>query len=309
MRILFIVGLCISLNISVHAQDNNKPYTEMTIQELRLIEPDSLSKSDKKQYKKALKAARKAEKKRIKAEKKAERARKKAEKKRLKAEAKVRKKALKQARKVYKYANTIYEDTYFIKDDFEATIQIRGANTQKYDMQTLGRLGNGGNITYFLRSFYNPSTGLITTQLYATVKFSEAVVNADMQNPTISPELYAAQHGWWKGFHSASLRGGIALRFNPIRRRADTYCEYYCSFHEEFAIDLLTASVIQAANTDTSLDIKINSQRAGSMILSVPWLYLTAYLARLSELDTTLADYGAKAKAEMEKMRLDASPP
>ena len=92
MRTVSIILLCFCFAFSGLAQDGDKAYADMTIEELQSIDTDSLSKSDRRKHKKALRAAKAAEKKRLTAEKKAAKARERAEKKRLAAEKRAEKK-------------------------------------------------------------------------------------------------------------------------------------------------------------------------------------------------------------------------
>lgn len=294
MKHILVLSAFLIFAAPAEAQDPI-PYDQMSYEELQQVEQTQLSKTDKKAWKKAYRKAEKAF-------KKAEKTRQKVEKKRAKAEAKRNAKVRKAVNRQLSAINSSYAKASIYKDDFEANLRIRGKQNSQSDWDTISVLGTGGQIRYFLRSFYNPAQNELLTQAYVTVQFQRVVDQAHLDKSGLSPARYARRKGWFYGYSRAALRGGKVAPFNVISHNAPT-CAYYCKFNEEYAVTLNLPDILRAIEAETNLDIKISANNAPSLILTIPYYYMVGYILKLADTDSRLSDLRTTAQVKINAIK------
>ena len=127
MKRLVFICLFLSLSAASFAQDQpSKPFKEMTLAELQLVDTNGLNEKAKRDYKKYLKrktkGLRKAEKARVRAQKK----RAKTERKKLAKIEKKKRKARKRAQRRLDHIFSVYNGTAISQDEFETDVNISG---------------------------------------------------------------------------------------------------------------------------------------------------------------------------------------
>jgi len=306
MKQLIVIIALFVFTLAADAQmEPQKPYSEMTLEELKAVNTQKLPKAAKKAHKKALTAAKKAEKARIKAQKraakerkKAEMARKRAEAKRLKAEKKRKAKAQKAVQKKLKKVAKAYRNTKIIADEFSAQIEIEGP-------MNFTRKGNFSDFLasqpipkFLLRSFFDPETGHHNLQAYVHHGVSDSNFNSDhLVILGISKEEYARRKGFWQNFSSASLKGGIKRRVHIVRQSGKDCNDIYCYFNEDVVVNLSIDDLTKSLSEKTELAFRL-AGRDKSLIIRIPHDYLVGFAWRLSELNSgqsvfaTLAEEG-----------------
>lgn len=279
MRIFIIICFCLGLNYIAHGQDSDTSYTEMTIQELQSVNPDALSKSDKKLYKKALKAAKKAENKRIKAKKKADRARKKAEKKRLKAEVKKRKKHNKLIKARIKLIETVQAKVWYQKDEFKKHGQFFGP---LYPPQSkfLFETGLRKPWDYHMRTM-NQADG--SPVLQAIISLNATYIK-DIYSGTGEPYYRmlmreANHYGYWQHYNRATLPGGNALQVLSGSKYLDQCTLERCDFREDVILPISDKMLTALLVNMQSIRIKISSSSSGAYhIVNLDPAYIVGFL-------------------------------
>ncbi|MBL4837447.1 MAG: hypothetical protein JKY34_07695 [Kordiimonadaceae bacterium] len=290
MKILFIALALVTFSTLSIADEPQKPFTDMTYVELQQVDKESLSKAEKKTYKKAYKAAQKAQKKaekaRIKAERKAEKARKKEEKALLKAQRK-REKAIK---KKMKSVNRFYAKTRRVDDEFSANIQVRGPKV--FVETSFLKALNGPVPKYALVSLIDPQTHEHSLNLYVSTSKTEYEVNISyLKAFAISLDEYAEQNGIWSHFSRAVLRGGVRRNVLLAQKYADPCSPVVCTFTEDYIVELQTVDLESALAQKTTLAIKMTSdKRIDPIVVYIPYDYLVGYGLKLADVSPSLAE-------------------
>ncbi len=262
-----------------------KPFNHMTYQELEAINTDSLSKDEKKQFKKAYKIAKKAEKKRRYEEKK-----------RRKAQAKAREKHNKAIYKQIKIMEDSYNGSSIIRDDFEAYVRVVGQTY--YDGFGGIILGLGEKPELFLRTLFYPKTGKTIVQLQVRKQYIVSeMTDANLKRIKSTPEKYATRRGYWKRYTRATLRGGLERQLEPTKRYVAGCHAAYCTFTEEFAVELKGEDLSPSLNNYQPLEVKVTPNKGNPFIATLPSLYVVGFLERLSEVDPVLAAIQPKVSA------------
>lgn len=284
MRFLLILCLCFFFNFSISAQSTQTTYTNMSLQELKSIDASSLSKADKKLYKKALKAAKKAEKKRIKEAQRAEQARIKAENKRKREKEKQRRKDHRFARNLQKTMQNIYELSRIERDDFESYFQVKGA-IFKQDSGFWGEGKFGPPANYFVNIYYTPGTKEFSFILSVSKPFYLNDVDSTyFEVNQIRPEYYANINNLWPDYFRATLKGGIERNISPVSQ-GFVKCDPRCLFMEAVAINIEYKDLISTLSEMQDLELKISGKSGDSFILSISTGYVIGLLQRMIELD------------------------
>ncbi|MEX0300641.1 MAG: hypothetical protein AB3N28_16320 [Kordiimonas sp.] len=265
--------------------DDTASYNDMTYDQLKLVKPNTLSKADKKAWKKAYKKAEKAHKNEV-------RKRKKAVVKRKKAERKAAKKRRKLLTKRLKDFEKSYSKTRILSDEYEPSIRVVGHNNSWQANSSLKFLLSTPPATeYFMRAFFRPDTEALTLQIYITKHISKKIPVSPDGDPLVSPMQHATYERWWGNYHKAALPGGFERKIIPIRKSAKQSSDTspYFNFYEEFAIYLNEQDLLQSISDSQDLSIKISSRSRQSVILTLTPDYIAGFLKKLSEVDSRLA--------------------
>ncbi|NVJ69657.1 MAG: hypothetical protein HWE08_04845 [Alphaproteobacteria bacterium] len=258
---------------TLHAAPLPKPFEEMTLEELRAVETDGLTKEQKKHHKKILKAAKKAEKARLKAEKK-----------RRKAEAKAIRKHNKKVDKLLGRIEKTFLRSTIYRDDFEAYTRITGP----YDTNSPTLFGANDYLIaqrFWLESYYDPASDEIPIRLYISDKIEVDELNdQSIQSIKGPPERYVGRHHGWNNFVRATLRGGAIRQLQPSKRYLDTCTVIKCYFREEFYIELDDDDLLDALLRVETLDIKISDPSGEHYIFSLPAAYTIGFFKRFGDL-------------------------
>lgn len=268
---------------TLHAAPLPKPFEEMTLEELRAVETDSLTKEQKKHHKNILKAAKKAEKARLKAEK----ARLKAEEKRRKEEEKKLRKARSKAAKRVKYIDKVRRETVIFKDDFAAHIAIRG-DKKVNRVTSFSEAMTIPDATFFsLHALYYPQDNSLVLQAFVLMETREMLSEEDAAKMAKRPLRYANRAGVWRNYNRATLRGGKEVETAPLDRRAEV--EYGVGkFQEDLRVGISMEDIKTAVAEGRDLDFKLYANRAPSLIITIPYDYLLGFGMRLSDLGSDI---------------------
>jgi len=280
-QIVFIL-LFVGLSFTAQAQDAAiKPFSEMSYEELMNVDQASLDKKAKKALKKALSKAKKAEK-----------ARQRAEKKRLKAEAQAEKKRQRVAAKKLKKTTKVYSSTVIGKDEFSAFIEVvgpqnfvrKGQASDLFDMQPVPK--------YSLISLIDPQSGTHELKAYIHTSVNDPEFNSGrLMFLGISAEEYARRKGFWKDFQTASLSGGVQRNVLRIRQSAESCTDIACYFDEDVAVELNAIDLKNALRAKSELAFKLSGKRGSPVIVRIPYSYLVGYAWKLSELNSSMAEF------------------
>ncbi len=306
MRTFIIALFAVWLTfIPAFGQEDQKPFDQMTIEELRAVDTSDLSKTDKKLHKKLLKSAEKEEKKRIKVEKRAEKKRQQAEAKRLKKEAKARKKRNKAVNKQLDMVTDVYLETEIVQDDFEAFIEIVAPY---HPGLFLG--GRMPDDTHF-RGFYYPSTDELLLRLVSSKQHMiEEITSENIQSIKGGAERYITKLGYWHNYRRATLRGGIELTVEPLARYNVDCHLVYCKFREDIGITLALDHLIPSLERLEILQIKVSNRKGKSHVISLPPGLIIGYLKKLDDAGALPEDMRTIVDASEEALvnRLEVGP-
>ena len=291
MRTIVVVYLSILLIVPTlsagpaTADDTAKPFSEMTISELTAIDVKALSKADKKLHKKALRAAKKIEKARKKVEKKRARA----EEKRLKAEAKRIAKLNKATLSQLQFAEDIYRDTKYRKDEFEAQTGVNAPAHSGGPKVSYFSIANR-DLWYRMRAVAYPERGEYKLSVYVSKKLILTELNKlDVQLLSGSPENYVTRNRYWQNYSYATMRGGVPLEFKFSERYLDNCSDTQCNFREDAIVAVTLEQLQQALEKATPLEFKVFNELRNGFVVSVHPGYIIGFLKRLSELSPSFA--------------------
>lgn len=290
MRAFTIILICLFLSLPSLAQDT-KSFDEMTYQELQAVDAGTLSKADKKLYKKALRTAQKAEKKRIAAEKKAEkkriaaekkaaRAREKAEAKRLRAETKAREKHNKRIYKQIELVSDVYTGTKILRDEFEAFIEVVGPRYPRDHAWLLAR----DPIDFHFRAFFYPASQELLLRLVTSreLVFPE-ITPENVDSFRGGPERYLSRQGYWHYYSRATLRGGIELEVEPLEKYLYACNSIQCEFREDLGITLTMDVLLHPLEKQEALRIKVSGVKGHEYFIGLSPGIIIGFLKKLSE--------------------------
>ena len=146
-KLLLIIMLAVwPVSVNVHAQETTN-FTEMTLEQLQSVDQTTLSKKERKTFKKALKKKKKAAAKAV------------------KAAAKAKKKRLKKYNKIYKY-------TKITGSDFDKYISVTGPDPNYMASGIFGALLSTESVGWNLRSWVYPS-GKSNHQLFVSKNYRD----------------------------------------------------------------------------------------------------------------------------------------
>lgn len=306
MRMISIIFLCFLFAVPAFAADDVKPFTEMTLIELKTVDTKALSKADKKLYRGALRAAKKVEKARQKEEKKraaearkaekasirAEKKRARAEAKRLKKEAKTLAKKNKKTLKRIALMEEIYQKTTASKDDFEGYIEFV---SPRHPKAFASFLGGRASRDYRMRAFFFPNRGELTIQILVSETIITEKINAEtVSSLDTSPEKFATRHEIWKDYSRATMRGAKQLELVKISKTFYS-CEFsLCRFRELVGIKFNYPLLESVTQNLKYLDIKI-AGRKYYYIVSIPPEFIAGFIKKMARYVDVEGKYAALA--------------
>lgn len=279
-------------------QEAPTSYHDMTLAELQTIDPDSLSRGDKKILKKALRNAKKAEKKRIKEAEKAEKARLKAEKKKLKKQIKQAKKNNKWVQARLELIEAVKASVIYYKDEFEAFGQFSGPLYPKnkaafflfmdplrdyWDYSFLSNIQEGEQFT-----------------LEAKISLSAAQIE-DIYSGTGEPYhadliRQANLYGYWDHFNRATLPGGQSATLQTGRKFLDRCTRGRCDFRENVYVSITPQMLAPALESLKPIRLKISNSAGTYYVVSLEPAYIIGFLIALGDQYEPAQALGAKAE-------------
>ncbi len=260
-------------------------YDQMTYEQLKEVDPSSLSKVDKKAWKKAHKKAKKAHQKAERKRKKLEKKQAKAEAKRRKAEEKARKKANKHIQNQLDLVATTYANTQIIRDDFEAHVTI-ASQFHTNERALFGVKDETVDNRYRLRGFYYPDRDNMVLQLVVSQRIKTTSLTSNNIDSIRNPISYMTKNGYWPNFSRATLRGGINKPVVQMERYLDRCSFLECNFREVFSIELLPEDIVKTATSFQPLQIKISGASGTSFIETIPSAYILGFLKKLGNVNS-----------------------
>lgn len=285
MRYFILFFITISLSFSAIAQDTeNKPFTEMTLEELESVDTGALDRTEKKLHKKVLKAAKKAEKARLRAEKK-----------RRQAEAKARKQAERERQKRLRVVNKSYEGADVVRGEFDTFITINGQK-EFTDKGLFSAMSDNGVKHYHLKALINPENQNTRLFLVAFSIESDMEMNADrLKFRGIAPKEYARRQGYWRNYSRARMTGGVERKITKNEKMQPDCNSSYCTFREKTVVKLKMQDLQKALAQRGELAIQLSGEDAPAGTVRVPYGYLVGFAWRLSEQDSSFTELAAMA--------------
>lgn len=306
--ILFITGVAATSSRAL--QDTSNPYPAMTYEELQAIDADTLSRSDKRLFKKALRAAKRAEKKRVAAEKKAERAR-------LKAEKKQRKKERKQAKGNNKWIQerldlitAVKASIRHYKDEFEAFGQFSGPLYPQNEAAIF--LFMDPLRDYWDYSFLSNIQEDEQFTLEAKISLSATRIE-DIYSGTGEPYRadlirQANLYGYWDHFNRATLPGGQPATLQTGRKFLDDCTRGKCDFRENVYVSITPEMLDPVLENLEPIRLKISSSAGTYYVVSLEPAYIIGFLIGLGDQYEPARALGAKAERAASALRAKLIP-
>lgn len=290
MKWLTIICFAAVLAFDAHAQDvSGKSFSDLTLAELESIEADTLTKAERKLFKKALRAAKKAEKARLKAERERkraeEKARKRAEKARIKAEKKRKKELLKAQKARYDAAKQAlhqlrfaHHNTTKIYDEFDHLYYIEGP--QLVDPAD----PRYGYTRYWLASTIDPKTQEFSITLYfSELRWVTEIDINNVQELDITPSTWVTQNNRWLDYNEAKLSTGTARPVSTVKR-AFIHCDIVsCKFRETYRVHVTIDDILHYMGEHKPMRMRISGPRLYTIEEVSPY-YTLGFFKRLAEL-------------------------
>lgn len=261
MKWMGLLLLVAGISISALSEESSKPFDRMSYVELQQIDPASLSKEQRRNFKKALKKA----------------------KKRYDKERKRQKAAQEEMQQneddMHQVMQRSYRMTYVgITKDSEKKVAV----SRVVPIRDYALLGTQGKLSYSIQSTLNSGPNSVQSSLHVVTTASEAVENPSLTFMGGARTATRSTKKQWSNYSLKYYRREEEMALSEIRAEIVNN-QLKTGLVEELAIPIDVAELMAPLKVGSGLHLTLHSNLSGDKELQFPFAYLVGYLAKLSE--------------------------